>query len=147
KHLSRVSHFSKDKFGKAFYKEHNSSIDIHFGKGLPGIVWKNQQTEIWNQSKIHKSFIRNVAAEKVGIKSMIGVPLVHNDNFVGVLVLGSYRSVAEETNNINVFKSLEKFLGGEIKRKQQEEEFHLLFHSAPEILAVASPNGHFVKAN
>jgi PAS domain S-box-containing protein len=46
-----------------------------------------------------------------------------------------------------LFSDLSELLATEILRKKQEEELYLLFQSAPDILAVASPNGHFSKVN
>ncbi|ERM80739.1 hypothetical protein P872_21220 [Rhodonellum psychrophilum GCM71 = DSM 17998] len=145
--LHRVSHFSKDDIAKTFYKETEFVKQVKIGEGISGWVWESQKTEVWENIADSKDFIRKTAAQKAGINTIWGIPLFQNERFVGVLVLGSKKTRQEAGDNVAFLKPLEDYLGTEIKRKQQEEELHLFFQSAPEILAIVSPNRKFIKVN
>tara|TARA_R110000782_G_scaffold80846_4_gene159938 strand:- start:159789 stop:165440 length:5652 start_codon:yes stop_codon:yes gene_type:complete len=116
-------------------------------EGLPGKVWKDLQVEVWENINVIPRFIRNESAKNSGLKSGVGFPLFHNNNFVGVMVLTSRDSLKNDLYRTEIFYPLSNFLGAEIKRKQQEEELKLFFDSAPDIMAIASPDGCFVKVN
>lgn len=147
RHLNLISTYTVNSKFEEFYKQTVHLNRITIGNGLPGIVWKNERAVILDDITENKIFIRRDAAKKVGIKSAIGIPLFHNKNIIGILVLSSNKPASEEENNLVNLNLLEHFLGAEIKRKQQEEELHLFFQSAPEILAIASPDGNFIKVN
>lgn len=146
-HLNLVASHAKHKKGELFYTLSKDLTQFEKGSGLPGVVWQDQKIRLWNNIDSKTSFIRNKAAKNAGLKSAFGVPLFHNEEITGVLLLSSEKDGSENDQTLAFFEGLQGFLGSEIKRKQQEEEFKLLFESAPEILAVASPNGQFVKVN
>src|SRR5690606_8883479 len=87
------------------------------------------------------------AAIKANLNLSLGLPLTHNNKVIGVIVFCSDKKELEIDNKTSYFNELSRLLGAEIKRKQQEEEFYLLFKSAPEIIAITSPNGYFTKVN
>lgn len=147
KHLNLVSKFARDKAGRQFYKNNNTITRFKKNEGLPGKVWESAQIELWDDIDTKQQFIRKKAAKKSGLKSAFGLPLFYNEAPIGVLVLGSDKSPQTSTNKIEAYEILQHFLGAEIKRKQQEEEMLLLFESSPDILAITSPDNHFVKVN
>lgn len=146
-YLNLLSTYSKNTAGQIFYNKSSNFKKVKYGEGIPGIIWQNQRTEVWGVSQIEKDFIRKDAAKKTNLKSVIGVPLSHNNKFVGVLLLGSQKIKEQELTNLKTLNAIGTFLGAEIKRRQQEEELNLLFYSTPDIIAVASPNGYFSKVN
>lgn len=117
------------------------------GTGLPGRVWDRQRTEVWEDLSANAYFRRQESALRSGLVSAFGIPLYHHDTFIGALMLGSTHPLQPDDQQVQLFDPLSRSLGAEIRRKQQEEEMYLLFHSAPEIMAIASPEGHFVKVN
>ncbi len=147
KQLNLISTHHIDKAGQEFYDESKTIKKLPIGKGLPGKVWQQKSIEIWDNIDKTTKFIRNKAAKEAGLKSAIGIPLLHNENLVGVLVLFSRKPAESLKENTPFFKPLESFLGAEIKRKQQEEEIQLFFEDAPEILAIAGPDFSFHKVN
>lgn len=142
-----IATFSRKKKGQTFYESSQNIRQFAKGEGLPGTVWNSKEIEIWDNITENISFIRRKAAKKANITSAYGIPLFHKEDFTGVLLLSSTADNTVNRQNLELFEGLQEFLGAEIKRKQQEEEFKLLFESAPEILAVATPNGHFTKVN
>lgn len=147
KHLNLVSKFARDRAGNQFYKNTKNKTRVVKTEGLPGIVWENKKTEVWDNIDTEEQFIRNKAAKKSGIKSAFSLPLFYNEDLIGVLILGSIESSGNNRNKIEAYEILPHFLGAEIKRKQQEEEMLLLFESSPDILAITDPDNHFVKVN
>ncbi|MTI88772.1 MAG: PAS domain S-box protein [Balneolaceae bacterium] len=147
KHLNLASTFANDPKSKLFHESGSPVKRFAKGKGLPGKVWESEDIIIWNEINHWKSAARKTVAEKYDLNSAYGLPLFQNQHIVGVLILLSRTALDENQINIFLYEALEHFLGAEIKRKQQAEEMLLLFESAPDILAIASPNGHFTKVN
>uniref|UniRef100_UPI0025F93647 PAS domain-containing protein n=1 Tax=Marivirga sp. TaxID=2018662 RepID=UPI0025F93647 len=143
-HLSAWYAKSGDK--EVFYDE-NSKKTFQYGEGLPGTVWKTLKNEVWNEIDKNSNFYRYKLAEKANFKSATAYPLFYQDNIIGVLVLFSDEELKAHDHNVMFYNNLKHYLGAEIIRKQQEKELSLFFESAPEILAIASPDGNFVKVN
>ncbi|MCW9041534.1 MAG: PAS domain-containing protein, partial [Flavobacteriales bacterium] len=147
KQLNLASVYAADDKAQNYLKATKKKKLFKKGEGLPGKVWKNLQIEIWEDINVVSKFIRNGAAQKSSLKSGVGIPLFYNSVPVGVMVLTSRESLKIDPFRVEVLSPLSNFLGAEIKRKQQEQELSLFFNSAPDILAIASSNGHFVKTN
>lgn len=139
KYLKNPSH-------EEFYNE-KITQSLTAKNGLHGKVWITAENQLWNDLDQYPEFIRKKTAKKFGFKSAIGLPVLFDDRVLGVLILFSDKNLGHDQNSILIFNTLKDFLGKEIKRKQQEEELRLFFESAPEILAIASPNGYFTKVN
>jgi PAS domain S-box-containing protein len=146
-HQNLITSYSKNKAGETFYDHSKEVIKFKKGEGLPGTIWESKEIQVWDDIDSRKTFIRRDAAKKAGLRSAFGIPLFHNNELSGVLLLSSELGANLRREVLTLFEGLQDFLGSEIKRKQQEEEFKLLFESAPEILAIVHPDGHFVKVN
>jgi len=147
KELNLVSKYAKAKQANGFYNKANLKLKVKINEGLPGKTFQSKKVQVWDEIKKTKAFIRKEAAKNTNLTSAIGLPIYHNNNVIGVLVLMSELSAFKVESNIEKFTELQNYLGAEIKRKQKEEEMFLLFESAPEIMAIASPNGYFTKVN
>ncbi len=147
KKLNLVCTYASDAHGEKFYQLAKTVNQLKKGEGLPGMIWSNNKLEIWQDIDRNKAFIRHKEAKKAGLKSAVGIPLVHNNETMGVLVFGSERSLDNHEEFVSMFKTLPYFLGAEIRRKQQEEEIQLFFDNAPDILAIADSEGYFIKVN
>ena len=136
-----------DDSGKKFYEKSIDVPEYKLGGGLPSVVWKNADVEIWNHIDQKDEFIRRKAALKAGLKSVLGIPLIHNAEVIGVILFGTNKS----SNNLpfygDFFKELENTIGAELNRKKLEEELYLIFQNSPDILCIGGTNGKFVKVN
>lgn len=132
---------------KAFYSDQEVISVISLGQGLPGKVWSSKTIEVLEDLGKNPEFLRKNAAEKVGIKAAVGVPIRIHEELLGVLVMFSEKSISQDLASLKILDELQDFLGGEIQRKQQEEELKLCFEGSPDILAITSPNGYFTKVN
>lgn len=145
--MQLVAYYSNEQTLSTFYNENLTIHEMPFGTGMPGSVWQSRELEQWDQERIEKDFLRKDAAFEIGIQTIIGLPLLHNGQLLGTMVLGRTSINKAEELSTHVLESLQLSLGTEIKRKQQEEEMRLIFESAPDIMAIVSPDGYFTKVN
>lgn len=117
------------------------------GDGLPGAVWEEGRLLIWTDLPHEKRFRRVAIAAEAGMKDAIGFPIAFGNRFIGVVLILSRNAFDPSDAAVSSIHALKDFLGAEIRRKQQEVAFRLFFESSPEILAIASPNGRFVRVN
>ncbi len=137
-------HASKKKL-ETFYS--HSQLNFRKGEGLPGKVWGTGKEVIWENIDSNKSFIRFVAAKKVGLKSALGLPLIDNNTVIGVLVFFTDNAVSALEHHRTFFKELELSLGAQLKRILVEDDFRQLVQSSPDILCIAGSDGKFIKVN
>ncbi len=121
----------------------------HFkiGKGLPGLIWKNKKHQIWSITQILKdqNYITNENC--IENNSVLGIPLLKNETFLGALILYSKENFESNPYKTNAYVSLGSYLGAEIDRKLKEDKNQLMFENAPDIIAIANNKGHFTKVN
>ncbi|WP_158857016.1 PAS domain S-box protein [Lunatibacter salilacus] len=130
-----------------FYVECGHQNSFSFNEGIPGYVWQTRKIEIWDKVDSKIEFARKAGALRSGLNAVLGLPLVHNDTLLGVLVFGSRGNANELLSYKTLFQNLETFLGGEIRRKQLEEELKNLFNTAPDIICISGLDGYFKKIN
>lgn len=145
--LNLIANHLNDEAKKLFYKETEHVKSLKIGEGLPGKVWKKKSAELWDKIDHKKTFLRKEAAKKLGLKSALGLPLIHDEEVVGVLVFGTDEAKNSLSYYQSLFKDLETSLGLELKRKKLEEELIQLFKNSPDILCVAGSEGKFLKVN
>jgi PAS domain S-box-containing protein len=145
--LNLIAKHARSIKAKKFYNSKDVITTFKINEGLPGIVFKNKKTFICDDIQNSDIFFRNEDATRANLNSAVGLPIYHNNEVIGVLILISELDMKRNESNIEKFTELQNHLGAEIKRKQKEEEMFLLFESAPEIMAIASPNGYFKKVN
>jgi PAS domain S-box-containing protein len=141
------STYNRNGQGSKFHELSSDVKRFKFKEGLPGEIWESKKEMLWDKIDQHPNFVRSEAAGNAGLLSAYALPLLSNDKFVGVLLFGSKKPAVEIEQNIHRFEGLSESIGKEIQRKLQEEEFFLLFQSAPEIIGVAAPDGRFIRVN
>lgn len=132
---------------EAYAKASHEFALLKKGEGLPGLIWRDNESKVWNNIDEEAAFIRQRIAQQTGLKAAFGLPLQHNNRVVGILVLCSKEPLGFDKPKLELYYPLMTYLGSELVRKQQEEEMLHLFQSSPDILAIASPHGRFVKVN
>lgn len=135
-----------DNIKKSYEKTYNFSRFTE-NQGLPGIIWKEKKHKIWKKEDINNYFFRKELADELEVKSLLGVPLFNNNDFIGSLVFFSKDDLTLDQIKIEPYLSLSHYLGSEIKRKMNEEMNTLMFESAPDIIAMTNAYGHFTKVN
>lgn len=129
---------------------HNLTVgfkQFKLGEGIPGKVWETNKPIVWEISKDTESFTRNEAARQSGIESIFGIPLLFQEELVGVMVFGSSKENSKLTQYLPIFQRLETFIGSEINRKFLETNLSHLFEAIPDIICLADFKGRFLKMN
>lgn len=130
-----------------FYKWSKDVTSFGLAEGLPGMVWLKKTSILWNDIRKKDDFIRKMAAEKAGIQTALGIPLLFNEEVVGVLLIGSQRELKYLKKYVNVFEQLEQFIGSEISRKKLENDLNHLYQTIPDIMCLVDFKGRFLKMN
>jgi PAS domain S-box-containing protein len=141
------SHYMPDPNDETFYDDGLEIYSFKMDEGLVGKVWSQGTGIFWNDIKNNKDFIRKDAAKKIGLKSVLGIPLVSNDEVIGVLKIGTKKDADYLRKYIQIFKLLEKFIGSELNRKKLENDLIHLFNAVPDIICVLDFQGRFLKIN
>ena len=130
-----------------FYEEINVVRSIGKSEGLPGKVWQKRSPILWGDIRKDDDFNLNLAAEKVGIKSVKGIPLLCNDDFAGVLVIATHENESYLKEYVKIFERFEQVIGSEINRKKLEHDLDHLYDAIPDIICITDLNGKFLKIN
>jgi PAS domain S-box-containing protein len=145
--LNQAARFARDAVGKTFYEQSGNVRSMQADEGLPGKVWSQNKSVIWEQVGHHNSFIRREAAQRSGLTAVLGMPLRHQDARVGVLVVGACEETGTMEQHQPVLSRLQSFIGSEINRKSLEEELLHLFEALPDIICLTDFQGNFLKMN
>jgi PAS domain S-box-containing protein len=120
---------------------------FHYGEGLPGTVWKNGKSIVWENIDEHPGFVRKEGAKTAGIKKALGIPLTFNKEVVGVLLFAVGQNHSKFATFISLLGQFETFLGSELRRKQMEQQLGRIFDTSPDIICIAGVDGYFKKIN
>ncbi|MDI9256814.1 PAS domain S-box protein [Flavobacterium sedimenticola] len=130
-----------------FYAIEGSLTEIPINKGLPGKVWKEKKAIAWGDIDSNSPFLRKKGAKASGIKSVLGIPLKHQEKIVGVLVVGASEDKVSIEQHRPILSKLETFIGSEINRKRLEGDLSHLFEALPDLICLTDFEGRFIKVN
>ncbi|GGD72972.1 hypothetical protein GCM10011412_08260 [Maribacter cobaltidurans] len=148
KKISRTASYTGTKTGRMFFKESEKLNILEIEEGLSNQVLKKRKTIIWESTDAEwHLFKRKTAAEKSGIKSLIAIPLIHNDNLLGGLLIGTEKAKSALSINLDLFQKLKSTLGSELSRKKTEVELSQIFTFAPDMICVAGFDGYIKQIN
>lgn len=146
-HMQLLSHFVVDSHDEIFYTDTVESQKFKISESLGGQVWLHRKELVWNDIDDSIDFIRKDDAKKIGLKSILGIPLVFNDELVGVMKVGTKKNDAYLKNYVELFKRLDLFIGSELQRKKLENDLNHLFNAVPDIICLLDTTGKFLKIN
>ncbi|MCD6355757.1 MAG: PAS domain S-box protein [Anaerolineaceae bacterium] len=88
--------------------------------GLPGRVWSSGSHEwIPNISiSTDKIFLRTEVAAETGLKAALGIPIISDEKFLGVLVFFDFRTYQENNHQVELVSAVAAQLGEVIQRKR-----------------------------
>ncbi|MEX2585024.1 MAG: PAS domain S-box protein [Balneolaceae bacterium] len=147
KQINLASSLAESEPTGIFYHKSQTIRSFRMGEGLPGTVWQNDRIEVWDRLDEHPSFVRREAAREAGLISALGLPLIHHDQVIGVLLFLSDREYEALAYYKDFFLNLETRLGSELRRKQLEEELARVFDTAPDMIAMVDFDGVFKRIN
>ncbi|WP_411274833.1 PAS domain S-box protein [Daejeonella sp.] len=130
-----------------FYEETFDIKRFVPGTGLPGKVWESREVQLWDAIDKDPKFIRHTAAKIAALKTAVGLPLVYNDEFIGVFVLFHQGGGESLLEHVAFRAGFCQHLSSEIKRKQLDQELKQIFSFAPDVISVIGTDGFFKKIN
>jgi PAS domain S-box-containing protein len=116
-------------------------------EGLAGSVWSEEKLLLWDFHEMVNKFIRIDAAKKIGLNAILGIPLVFNNEVVGVLKVGSKQGKSYLEKHATLFKRLQNFIGSELNRKKLENDLSHLFNAIPDIICLLDFDERILKIN
>ncbi|MES3018676.1 MAG: PAS domain S-box protein [Bacteroidota bacterium] len=117
------------------------------GEGLPGMVWQTLSSQEWTGLAEDKRFVRNKLAQKLGLETGLGLPLIYNGEFLGVLLIVETKRKSSLLKHVSFQEAFCSHLSAEIKRKQLDRDLRQIFSFAPDIISVAGFDGYLKKIN
>lgn len=105
--------------------------------------------EVWMPQRHKDRFQLRAAysAGETGPDAVIGIPLRHQDQLVGVLVIGDKGNTQQQAHRRIKLGKLENFIGSEISRKKLEQEFEQLFRVIPKLIVTLDEEGLIMRIN
>ena len=145
--LKKISNHATTENMSLFIEETKSIDTFIYGEGFTGVVAKTKEITIWGDLANQKLLRRRDAVVKYGLRTIIGLPLLYNNEVIGVLAFGLDHEVTDTTKYLSLFKKLGDYLSPEIKRKQLELELHQMFNFAPDLIVIIGLDGRFNRVN
>jgi PAS domain S-box-containing protein len=130
-----------------FYSLSKDVKSYQMSEGLPGTVWLKKSQILWEGISKRTDFVRMEYASKTGIESALGIPLLFNENVVGILIIATQRPINYLKKYVSLFSDLEGYLGSEISRKKLENDLSHLYEAIPDIICLVDFEGRFLKIN
>jgi PAS domain S-box-containing protein len=145
--INCITRYSESTAGNTFNSASGSLKSLARGEGLPGYIWENGKTEIWESNDAQGHIERRTAAQKSKINVMMGLPLSHNEEVIGILLLGTAGSNNALAFYSKILQKSAKFIGSELSRKKLEIELAQIFDFAPDMICVSGFDGYLKRIN
>lgn len=101
---------------------------LHRGEGISGYVWSNKVVHWTNDIDAIQSGSRRDLFIKMGINSFLYVPIIFNDEVLGIIVFYSSSKEKPDVNYMMMFEVIGKQIGTFFKRKRLENDLLYLAH-------------------
>ncbi|MGI0482213.1 EAL domain-containing protein [Geminocystis sp. CENA526] len=113
---------SKDTISLADFIRESNNFIFQSTIGLPGSIWKEKQA-IWVEDITKEDwFLRQELAEKCGLKTGFGVPVLAGEEVVAILIFFCRQCLTIDENLLRVVETIASQLGTVFKHKQIELE-------------------------
>lgn len=113
--------FNGDNLLEKFSKK-SGSMKFLPDEGLPGMVWNSKQPILMQNLHSDQRFKRRALAEKTGVKTGIGIPVLVQEDVLAVLTFFSKRSKQEDERSVKLITSVASQIGEFLQRKKAENE-------------------------
>ncbi|MFC5285220.1 PAS domain S-box protein [Pedobacter alpinus] len=145
--MTLLSYHLQNPDDELFYELSKGLNKFNYAEGLAGNVWAKNKQLLWNDIDISENFARKEAALKIGLKSILGIPLTFNSQIIAVLQIGTKQEVSYIKKYTEIFTHLQGFIGSELNRKKLENELNIIFDAIPDIICTSDFQGRFLKIN
>ena len=145
--INLISKICNSKIAEKFYKSSFNKTSILPQEGIPGLVWQKKSSVLWSDVSENLDFIRKDAAKSSGINTVLGIPLLFNNEVIGIMIVGTKNNSKYLINHQTTLEDLKDFIGSEINRKKLENDLNHLYDAVPDLICVTDLNGTFLKIN
>lgn len=145
--IQLFGHYVAEIEDEKFYENTLDLDTFKVKEGLAGAVWHEKKQVLWDNIANNSKFVRQSAAQKINLQAAMGVPLLFDNEVIGVLKIGTKKAQHHLKKYSKVFKQLEVFIGTELNRKKLENDLSHLFKTIPDLLCLFDLNGNFLQIN
>ena len=145
--INLVAQYPSSHLTKLFYSESYNINSMAINEGIPGITWSTREIQYWDNLQNSTKFIRKEAARVSGVEAAYGIPLLYNDELLGVLVLGRDKKEPENPVFTRLADLIKTSFGAELRHKQKEEQLNQFFNFSPDVICVLGNDGFFKRVN
>ena len=117
------------------------------GIGLPGRVWASGRPAWIADVVLDGNFPRAMAAGQVGLHGAFALPIVRGDDVLGVMEFFSRDIRQPDADLLETMGTVGSQIGLYLDRKRAADELETFFNLSPDLLCVASLDGHFLRLN
>ena len=145
--IQLLTYFANGINAELFYQLSVNEKAFDINNGFPGMVFQNKSSLLLQNVSEKTEFIRKEASKKSGINTLLGIPLLFNNEVLAVFILGTKHEADFLNKYTKIFEQLKDFIGYEINRKKLEHDVNHLYDSIPDLICVTDLNGKFLKIN
>ncbi|MCD6577323.1 MAG: PAS domain S-box protein [Anaerolineaceae bacterium] len=105
------------------FRQVSGEIRFPANTGLPGRVWSSGLHEWIPDISISsdKISLRTEVAAETGLKAALGIPIIADENFLGVLVFFDFRTYQENNHQVELVSAVTAQLGEVIQRRRAHD--------------------------
>lgn len=145
--LSRKSSWFNKEDGKcAAFDKISKEFYFKEGIGLPGITASEKKIQWINDLQSEKNYLRSAEAKQAGLKSLISVPVIYEENVLAVFMFYSGLEIRENEQIEEFMFAIQNDLALKLHSKQVEESLKreqelmkLIFQNIPVMITVYNP--------
>lgn len=141
------SHYLKSDSDYAHSNYSTNGNNYHIPEGLAGKVYVERKKVICSDKESLNKLVQNKELHIIGLNAIIGIPLLFDNEIVGILKIGTKFNEDYLKKYTRIFDRLEQYVGAELNRKKVENDLTHLFDAIPDILCLLSLEGEFLKIN
>lgn len=146
KTINKVAHYARSEKGNAFTQNQQIST-IKKGEGVLGFIWEKRKHLFIEDLSTDTRFMRKDLAQTHGIIGLIAIPIIFNDDVIGVFSFFTRDQIKISKETINSLIQTTQRLTTEISRLISEQELINFLNLSPGVLSVLSSDGLIIKIN
>lgn len=146
KKINKVAQYARSKEGDAFTQNQQLST-FKRGEGVLGFIWEVKEHLLIKDLAADTRFLRIDLAQQYGMTGLIGVPIIVDDEVIGILSFFFGEQINISTEALNSLVQTNQRLSTEMGRLISEHELNTFLNLSPGVLSVLSKDGLIIKIN
>lgn len=130
-----------------FYRETAKFRQLRPGECVAGAVWSEGKRMLVNDIQTGGKFLRSQATDTLGVHRVCGIPIRHNEETIGVLVMGVDSQTTIPPQDLDFMEDVGRSVGAEIKRRTAQDDLNDLFELAPDLVTLISDENTIIRIN